>query len=47
MTATEALGLAFRSRGLQIFGAVLAVCIIVVWFFVFFSMLRCLWRKQL
>ncbi|KAK1832638.1 voltage-dependent anion channel [Podospora conica] len=47
VTATEALAIAFQSKGLQTLGAVLAVCIIVVWFFVFFSMLRCLYRRQL
>ncbi len=47
VTATEALGLAFRSNGLQIFGCVLAVCIIVVWVFVFYCMVRSLWRRQL
>lgn len=47
VAATEALGAAFHSPGLQIFGAVLAVCIIIVWFFVFSLMLRGLWRRQL
>ena len=47
VTATEALGLAFQSEGLQILGFVLAVCIIIVWVFVFSSMIRCLWRREL
>ncbi|KAK1761381.1 malic acid transport protein [Echria macrotheca] len=47
VTATEALGSAFESPGLRIFGCVLAACIIVVWVFVFFYMLRCLWRREL
>ncbi|KAK3901130.1 voltage-dependent anion channel [Staphylotrichum tortipilum] len=47
VTATEALGTAFGSPGLQIFGCVLAGCIVVVWMLVFAEMLRCLWRKEL
>ncbi|KAK5660933.1 hypothetical protein OQA88_12307 [Cercophora sp. LCS_1] len=47
VTATEALGVAFESTGLQIFGCVLAGCIIFVWLFVFASMIRCLWRREL
>lgn len=47
MTATEALGTAFDSQGLQLFGCVLAGCIVVVWMLVFAEMLRCLWRKEL
>ncbi|KAK0705298.1 voltage-dependent anion channel [Lasiosphaeris hirsuta] len=47
VTATEALGAAFECPALQIFGCVLASCIVVVWFFVFTCMVRCLWRRQL
>ncbi|KAK0652182.1 voltage-dependent anion channel-domain-containing protein [Cercophora newfieldiana] len=47
VTATEALGSAFESNGLKIFGCVLAACIVAVWIFVFTSMVRCLWRQQL
>ncbi|KAK3344076.1 voltage-dependent anion channel [Lasiosphaeria hispida] len=47
VTATEALGGAFDCPALQIFGCVLAGCIVVVWFFVFTCMLRCLWRREL
>ncbi|KAK4455711.1 malic acid transport protein [Podospora aff. communis PSN243] len=47
VTATEALGIAFESNGLKIFGAALAACIVLVWIFVFSSMIRCLWRRQL
>lgn len=47
MTATEALGVAFDSTGLKIFGCVLAACLVLVWLLVFTQMLRCLWRKEL
>ncbi|KAH6640821.1 voltage-dependent anion channel [Chaetomium tenue] len=47
VTATEALGGALESPGLQIFGCVLAACLILVWILVFTEMLRCLWRKEL
>ncbi|KAK3315028.1 voltage-dependent anion channel-domain-containing protein [Apodospora peruviana] len=47
VTATEQLGRAFDSNGLQIFGCVLAVCIILVWILVFTLMIRCLWLRQL
>jgi tellurite resistance protein TehA-like permease len=47
VTATEALGAAFDSSGLQIFGCVLAACLVLVWILVFTKMLRCLWRREL
>lgn len=47
VTATEALGAAFESPGLKIFGCVLTVCLVLVWILVFSQMLRCLWRKEL
>jgi hypothetical protein len=47
VTATEALGVAFDSPGLKIFGCVLAACLVLVWFAVFTQMLRCLWRREL
>lgn len=47
VTATEALGTAFESNGLKIFGCVLTACIIIVWIFVFTNMLRCLYRREL
>jgi len=47
VTATEALGMAIDSAGLQILGCILAGCIIFVWIFVFSSMVRCLWRREL
>ncbi|KAM7208606.1 malic acid transport protein [Naviculisporaceae sp. PSN 640] len=47
VTATEQIGTAFGSRGLQIFGCVLACCIILVWMLVFTMMLRCLWTRRL
>ncbi|KAK3946091.1 malic acid transport protein [Diplogelasinospora grovesii] len=47
VTATEQLGKAFDSPGLQIFGCILTGCIIIVWIIVFTNMLRCLWTRQL
>jgi hypothetical protein len=47
VTATEALGVAFDSPGLKIFGCVLAACLVLVWLAVFTQMLRCLWRREL
>ncbi|AEO71442.1 uncharacterized protein THITE_2123792 [Thermothielavioides terrestris NRRL 8126] len=47
VTATEALGTAFGSAGLKIFGCVLAACLVLVWILVFTEMLRCLWRREL
>ncbi|KAK4154281.1 malic acid transport protein [Chaetomidium leptoderma] len=47
VTATEALGTAFDSPGLKIFGCVLAACLVLVWILVFTEMLRCLWRREL
>ncbi|KAK4241041.1 malic acid transport protein [Achaetomium macrosporum] len=47
VTATEALGSAFDSPGLKIFGCVLTVCLVLVWVLVFTKMIRCLWRREL
>ncbi|KAL2116739.1 hypothetical protein VTJ04DRAFT_8907 [Mycothermus thermophilus] len=47
VTATEALGAAFDSNGLKIFGCVLAGCLVFVWLLVFSRMIRHLWRKKL
>ncbi|KAK4132899.1 C4-dicarboxylate transporter/malic acid transport protein [Trichocladium antarcticum] len=47
VTATEALGMAFDSPGLKVFGCVLAGCLVVVWVLVFTQMLKCLWRREL
>jgi len=47
VTATEALGIAFDSAGLKIFGCVLAALIILVWMIVFGKMVVCLWRREL
>ncbi|KAJ4306943.1 hypothetical protein N0V88_000316 [Collariella sp. IMI 366227] len=47
VTATEALGSAFDSPGLKIFGCVLAACLVLVWIMVLTKMLRCLWRREL
>jgi len=47
VTATEGLGVAFGSDGLQIFGCVLAGCIVVVWILVFTRLCQCLWNREL
>ncbi|KAK2032241.1 C4-dicarboxylate transporter/malic acid transporter [Colletotrichum zoysiae] len=47
ITATTALGKVFQNRGLQISGCVMAACLIVVWFVVFGSMIRSLYRREL
>ncbi|KAK0615836.1 voltage-dependent anion channel [Bombardia bombarda] len=47
VTATEQIGRAFECRGMQIFGCVLAGCIVVVWVLVFGCMVKCLWRRRL
>ncbi|KAK4189957.1 putative transporter [Podospora australis] len=47
VTATEALGGAFDSDGLKIFGCVLAGGIVVVWVLVFSRMMVNLWRREL
>ncbi|KAK3683819.1 voltage-dependent anion channel-domain-containing protein [Podospora appendiculata] len=47
VAATEQLGRAFESTGLQICGCVLAGCIVVVWVLVFGCMLKCLWKREL
>lgn len=47
VVSTEQLGTAFGSRGLQIFGCVLACGIILVWLLVVGNMLRGLWTNEL
>ncbi|KAH6621080.1 voltage-dependent anion channel [Chaetomium sp. MPI-SDFR-AT-0129] len=47
VTATETLGAAFESPGLQIFGCILAAFLVLVWILVFTKMIRCLWRREL
>lgn len=45
--ATEIIGHFFQSKGLQIFGAVMTVALILVWILVFITMLRCLKQRKL
>ncbi|KAK2001281.1 C4-dicarboxylate transporter/malic acid transporter [Colletotrichum falcatum] len=47
ITATTALGKVFQNSGLQTSGSVMAACLIVVWFIVFWSMIRSLYRREL
>ncbi|KAK1987859.1 C4-dicarboxylate transporter/malic acid transporter [Colletotrichum cereale] len=47
ITATIALGKVFQNSGLQICACVMAACLTVVWFIVFGSMIRCLYRREL
>ncbi|KAK3320840.1 voltage-dependent anion channel-domain-containing protein [Cercophora scortea] len=47
VAATEQLGRAFESPGLQICGCVLAGCIVLVWVLVFGCMIKCLWKREL
>lgn len=47
VTATLALGTAFKSNVLQILGCVLAGCLVLVWILVFACMLRSLRRREL
>jgi tellurite resistance protein TehA-like permease len=47
VTATSALGKVFDNQGLHIFGCFMAAALIIVWTFVFITMLRCLKNKEL
>ncbi|GKT56976.1 C4-dicarboxylate transporter malic acid transporter [Colletotrichum tofieldiae] len=47
ITATTALGKVFQNNGLQIFGCVMAACLIVVWIIVFVTMIQCLYQREL
>ena len=47
VTATQAIGRTFDSRAIQVFGTVMAVLLVVVWLFVFGTMIRAYWRREL
>lgn len=47
ITATFAVGKAFRSRAIQIVGCVLTPILILVWIFVFGMMIRAIFLKQI
>ncbi|KAI4181396.1 MAG: hypothetical protein LQ346_006792 [Caloplaca aetnensis] len=47
VTATFAVGKAFRSRGIQVVGCVMTGCVIAAWFVVFGLMLRAVAQKQI
>lgn len=47
ITATQSLGKILSSEGLKIFGTVMAGVLLVVWLMIFFTMLRCLKRREL
>ena len=47
VTATESLGKLLDNRGLQIFGAVMAGCIVIVWIGVFITMIYRLKTREL
>lgn len=47
ITATQAVGNAFDARAIQILGTVMAVLLVLVWAFVFGTMLRALWLRKL
>lgn len=47
VTATQAIGKAFNSTAIKIFGTVLAGLLIAVWMFVFGMMIRAFWLKRL
>ncbi|KAL8924416.1 MAG: hypothetical protein Q9208_004024 [Pyrenodesmia sp. 3 TL-2023] len=47
VTATFAVGKAFRSRGIQIVGCVMTVCVIGAWVVVFVLMVRAIAQKQI
>ncbi|PKS09724.1 hypothetical protein jhhlp_004345 [Lomentospora prolificans] len=47
ITATQSLGTALSNEGLKIFGCVMAGVLLVVWLFVFVTMLRCLKNREL
>lgn len=47
VTATLALARALGSKGLQIYGCVMATALVLVWITVFGKMLLSLWRRQL
>ena len=47
ITATQAIGNAFDSKPIKIFGTVLSVMLVVVWIYVFGMMLRALALRRL
>lgn len=47
ITATFAVGKAFKSRGIQIVGCVMTVFVVIGWFLVFGAMLRAIAQKQI
>jgi tellurite resistance protein TehA-like permease len=47
VTATEALGKALETPGLQLFGSIMAAGLVIVWILIFIAMLRCLKQKGL
>jgi tellurite resistance protein TehA-like permease len=46
-TATQAVGKSFEARAIQILGTVMAVLLVLVWAFVFGTMLRAFWLRKL
>jgi tellurite resistance protein TehA-like permease len=47
VTATQAIGKAFDSKAIKIFGTVLACIVILVWMVVFGTMIRAIWLRRL
>ncbi|KAG6012632.1 hypothetical protein E4U54_007407 [Claviceps lovelessii] len=47
VVATETMGDVFNNRGIHLFGAVMTICLIVVWIGVFATMIYCLWTRKL
>jgi tellurite resistance protein TehA-like permease len=47
VTATQAVGRTFGVAAIQILGTVLAVLLVLVWFFVFGMMIRAFWLRRL
>ncbi|KAG5951220.1 hypothetical protein E4U53_003552 [Claviceps sorghi] len=47
VVATETMGDIFDNRGIHLFGAVLTICLIVVWIGVFITMVHCLRTRKL
>ncbi|POR38133.1 hypothetical protein TPAR_01658, partial [Tolypocladium paradoxum] len=47
VTATEVMGDIFESKGIQLFGGIMTVALIVVWIGVFVTMIHCLRTKKL
>ena len=47
VTATMAMGRTFGARAIQVLGTVMAVLLILVWLFVFGTMIRAFWLRRL